>query len=248
MSAFKDHFSKQSAGYARFRPRYPAELFTWLAKVAPGRDLAWDAGTGSGQVAVELAAHFGRVVGSDPSASQIAQADAHPKVEYRVEAAEASSLEPASADVVTVAQALHWFDFARFHAEVRRVAKPGGVVAAWCYGVFRTGSAADRVLDDFYADMAPYWPPERSHIEEEYRSIPFPFVPLAAPEFAMEAEWDMERVLGYFATWSAVQRCLEATGEDPVAAVRPNLESAWGSPEGKKALKWQVHLRVGRVA
>lgn len=246
MSNFKDHFSKQSAGYAKFRPRYPSELFRWLAETAPGRGLAWDAGTGSGQVAVELAVHFGRVVATDPSASQIEHAEARPGVEYRIEAAETSSLEASAADLVTVAQALHWFDFSRFYAEVDRVLRPGGIVAAWCYGLFRTGTAADVVLDDFYAAMAPYWPPERRYIEEGYRTIAFPFPPIAPPEFGMEAEWSMDQVLGYFGTWSAVQRCRDAVGNDPVAEVRPRLASVWGSPERKKALKWPVHLRVGR--
>ncbi len=245
--SFKDHFSTRSADYARFRPRYPAALFDWLAEQAPARELAWDVGTGSGQVAVELAERFARVVATDPSANQIAHADPHPGVEYRVEAAEQSSLEAHSVDLVTVAQALHWFDFPRFYAEARRVLKPGGLLAAWCYGLFRTGTEADDVLDDFYDAMAPYWPPERRYIEEEYRAIPFPFPEATPPEFAMEAEWDLDEVLGYFGTWSAVQHCRTVTGRDPVAEVSTPLAAVWGSPRRRKALKWPVHLRLGKV-
>lgn len=246
--SFKDHFSKQAADYAKYRPHYPTALFDWLAQQAPSRDLAWDAGTGSGQVAVELARLFERVVATDPSAKQINNAEAHARVEYRVEPAERSSLEPASVDLLTVAQALHWFDFPAFYAEAERVLKPGGVLAAWCYGLFRTGSEADEVLDLFYTEMVgPYWPPERKLVEEGYRSVPFPLPETAAPEFAMEAEWDLDDLLGYFGTWSAVQGYREAKGGDPVAEIRERLAAAWGSPEAKKTIKWPVHLRVGRV-
>ncbi|MGD9786339.1 MAG: class I SAM-dependent methyltransferase [Sulfuricellaceae bacterium] len=247
--SFKDHFSRQAADYAKYRPHYPPALLDWLAEQAPGRDLAWDAGTGSGQVAVELARLFERVVATDPSARQINNAEAHPKVEYRVEPAERSSLEDASVDLITVAQALHWFDFSAFYAEAERVLKPGGVLAAWCYGLFRTGSETDAVLDVFYSEtVGPYWPPERRLIEEEYRTVPFPLPETVAPEFAMEAAWDLDDLLGYFGTWSAVQRYREERGSDPVAELRERLAAAWGSPEAKKTIKWPVHLRVGRVS
>ena len=132
---FKDLFSGHAGVYAQARPDYPPALFEWLARQCAGRGLVWDAGCGNGQASVALAAHFDRVVASDPSAAQIAQAGAHPHVEYRVEAAEAPSLPDASVDLVTVAQAYHWFDHERFHAQVRRVAKPGAVIAVWTYGL-----------------------------------------------------------------------------------------------------------------
>ena len=203
-------------------------------------------GTGSGQVALELSRLFDRVVATDPSARQIENSATHARVEYRVEAAERASLESASVDLVTVAQALHWFDFPRFYAEVRRVLKPGGLLAVWCYGLVRVGGGAGLVLDDFHDVVEPYWPPERRYVREEYRAIPFPFAEIQAPRFCMEAEWDAARLLGYLGTWSAVARCREATGDDPIAALRPHLETAWGSPGNRKPLQWPVHLRVGR--
>jgi ubiquinone/menaquinone biosynthesis C-methylase UbiE len=247
MAEFKDHFSKQAADYALFRPHYPPSMFAWLAAQAPTCALAWDCGTGNGQVAVGLASHFGRVLATDPSANQVKHAEARANIEYRVEAAEQSSLEDSSVDLITVAQALHWFDLPRFYAEAARVLKPGGVIAAWCYSLFRTHGPVDVVLDEFYFNMVgPYWPPERRLIEEEYRGIDFPFAEFPEPGFFMEAHWDLDELLGYFGTWSAVQRYREARGEDPVEKIRAPLAELWGSPETKKAIKWPVHLRIGR--
>ncbi len=244
---FKDHFSKQSAAYARYRPLYPAALFDHLASVAPARQLAWDCGTGNGQVAVELAERFDRVVATDPSAGQIAQAVPCPNVDYRVEPAEHSTLAAQSADLITVAQALHWFDFDAFYGEARRVLKPGGILAAWCYGLFRVEPALDRVIDRLYVDIVgPYWPSERRLIDEGYRSIPFPFEQVASPGFNMEVDWDLDELLGYLGTWSAAQRYLDVHGLDPLQQMAPELAAAWGSPQTKKRIQWPIHLMIGR--
>jgi SAM-dependent methyltransferase len=245
--AFKDHFSKQSAAYAKYRPHYPAALFDHLASLAPVRQLAWDCGTGNGQVAVELARRFDRVVATDPSSGQVAQAVQRSNIDYRVEPAEHSTLAAHSADLVTVAQALHWFDFDAFYREVRRVLKPGGILAAWCYGLFRVEPALDRLIDRFYVDIiGPYWPPERRLIDEGYRSIPFPFEKVAVPDFHMEVDWDLDELLGYLGTWSAAQRYLDVHGLDPLQQMVPELAAAWGSPQTKKRIQWPIHLRIGR--
>jgi SAM-dependent methyltransferase len=247
-NAFKDHFSGHAAVYREARPTYPAGLFGWLAQQAPARELAWDCGCGNGQATVALAEHFTRVVGTDPSANQIAQGESRGNVEYRVEPAEECSLPDASTDLVTVAQALHWFDQARFHAEVRRVLRPGGVLAAWTYADCATGIAAiDRIKDHLYADLTgPYWPPERAHVESGYRTLPFPFAEIAAPLFPMIAHWDVEHLLAYLRSWSASQRYLKARGEDPVALIEPDLRAAWGDAATQREVRWQFHLRVGR--
>lgn len=244
---FKDHFSRQSAAYAKYRPHYPAALFDYVASLAPARQLAWDCGTGNGQGAVELAGHFERVVATDPSAGQIAQAVRCPNVDYRVEPAEQSTLEACSADLITVAQALHWFEFDRFYREAARVLKPGGILAAWCYGLFRVNHAVDRVVDRYYVDLVgPHWPPERRLIDEGYRTIPFPFGEVAAPGFHMEVEWDMDELLGYLGTWSAAQCYQDVHGTDPLERVVADLAEAWGSPQTEKRIQWPIHLRVGR--
>src|SRR5687767_1259250 len=171
--SFKDHFSGHAGTYAAARPRYPAALFDWLAAQCARHGLAWDAGCGNGQATVALAAHFVRVVGTDPSAAQVAQAEARDNVEYRVEPAEAPSLDDASVDLVTVAQALHWFDLERFHAAVRRVLRPGGLVAAWTYGLSNVDARVDAHFMRLYETiLGPYWPAERSHVENGYAHLP----------------------------------------------------------------------------
>ena len=191
MTAFKDHFSGHAGIYCEARPTYPLELFAWLAQQAPDTELAWDCGCGNGQATVALAGHFARVVGSDPSANQIAQAQPRANVEYRVEPAERSSFADGSVSLVTVAQALHWFDHARFYAEVKRVLKPRGVIAAWSYADCSATPAVDAVKNRLYVDLTgPYWPPERRYIDEGYRTLPFPFERIAAPAFEMRVDWN----------------------------------------------------------
>jgi len=248
LSAFKDHFSGHAAAYREARPTYPPALFAWLAEQAPDHALAWDCGCGNGQASVALAEHFTRVIGTDPSANQIAGAQPRANVEYRVEPGERSSLADASASLVTVAQALHWFEFEAFYAKVRRVIKPRGVFAAWSYADCRVDAAVDRVKNRLYVDLTgPFWPPERAFIDAGYRTLPFPFVEIAAPPLPMIARWDVEHFLAYLRSWSATQRYIKANGHDPVALVEPELRAAWGEPTRVRAVHWLFHARVGRV-
>ena len=164
--AFQDHFSTQADAYARYRPTYPDALYAWLASRVPARALAWDCGTGSGQAAVALAAHFTQVIASDPSREQIAHATAHARVRYFVASAEQPPAEAMGADLVTVAQALHWFDLERFYPALERVLSPGGLFAVWGYGLMRITPQVDAVVTHYYTDVVgPYWPPDRCHIE-----------------------------------------------------------------------------------
>lgn len=241
-------FGRGAAGYARFRPRYPRELFAYLAALAPSRQRAWDCATGNGQAAVGLAAFFDEVIASDASAEQIARAEPRPNVRYVAAPAHALEVEPGSIDLVTVAQALHWLELPPFYDEVRRVARPGGVFAAWCYHHVRVGDRVDPVVERLMLETAgPYWPPGRELVERRYETIAFPFSEIRAPEFMMRAEWSLDDLLGYAGTWSAVQRYREATGTDPVVAVRQELQEVWGSPGQKREVRWPLYVRAGYV-
>jgi len=249
MTTFKDHFSGHATLYRDARPLPPADWFDWLAGQAPDRALAWDAGCGNGQASVGLAAHFARVVASDPSATQIAQAGAHPAIDYRVEPAEHSSLAAGSASLVCVSQALHWFDLQAFHAEVRRVARPGALLAVSGYGNCSVDRAVDAVEWELYAGtLGGDWPPERALVDEGYRGLPFPFEPVSAPSFAMQARWSLAQFMAYLRSWSATQRYRKRTGVDPIEAAAPALADAWGDPERVRIVRWPFFTRVGRIA
>lgn len=245
---FADHFAPVAAHYATFRPHYPATLFAWLASLTPGRVLAWDCAAGSGQASPALAAYFDRVVATDASAAQIAVAVPHPQVDYRVAPAEASDLPSASVDLITVAQALHWFDLDRFYAEVRRVLKPGGVLAVWSYGVLTVAEAAvNRQLQRFYQEtIGPYWPPERRHVESGYQSLPLPFPELQPPTFDMEVSWTLSELLGYCRSWSASERYHAECGHDPVIDLAAELMPLWRRPDQRQLITWPLVLRVAK--
>ncbi len=246
-NTFKDHSSSASDRYAAYRPDYPAALFGWLAGLCAGRDAAWDCATGSGQAALGLAPHFRRVVATDASAEQIRHAESHPGIDFRVAPAEASGLADRSVDLVTVAQAAHWFDLPRFYAEAARVLKPGGVVALWGYGRMALPGEMDAPFRRFYAEtVGPWWPPERALIDDAYRSLEFPFAELAAPAFHIEIEWTLPRLLDYLSTWSAVKRYQNANGNNPLPALRAELAPLWGDAERAMQLQWPLFLRVGR--
>jgi len=249
MSAgFKDHFSNKAAAYAAHRPTYPPALAEFLAEISPGRDCAWDCGCGSGQLSVLLAPHFARVIGTDASAQQIRKAKAHPRVSYMCAPAEESGLPAHSCDVIVAAQAAHWFDLDRFYQEVRRVGRPGAAIALISYGIFRIDSVIDPVIARFYTGtLGPYWPPERRHVEEGYRSLAFPFPELAPPAFAIAVDWNFIDLLGYITTWSAVAALERAGGGAAFAAFREELGRAWGHPETKRTVRWPIALRAGHI-
>lgn len=248
MGDFKDHFSGHSTLYRDARPVPPADWFDWLAGQVPDRALAWDAGCGNGQASLGLAAHFERVVATDPSATQIAQASAHPVIDYRVEPAERSTLAAGSLSLVNVSQALHWFDLDAFHAEVRRVARPGALLAISAYGNCSVDRAVDAVELRLYAEtLGGDWPAERALVDTGYRELPFPFDPVGTPSFGMHADWNLPQFLAYLRSWSATQRYLKRTGVDPVAAAAPALAEAWGDPGQVRAVRWPFFTRVGRI-
>jgi ubiquinone/menaquinone biosynthesis C-methylase UbiE len=244
--SFKDHFSKQAVDYAKFRPRYPREMFEFLGGIAPNRDLAWDCATGNGQAAIGLASLFDHVIATDASEKQIHNAQLHDHVEYRVAPAENSGIGSKTVDLIMVAQALHWFDLDRFYAEARRVLKPKGILAASAYNLLHIEPAIDEVVNRYYYQVVGhFWPPERRFIEQ-FADLPFPFQEIDPPKLEMKASWDLDHLAGYLRTWSSTQRFIAAKGSDPLEEIIDDLRSAWGEPRQIRSITWPLTMRIGR--
>jgi SAM-dependent methyltransferase len=242
---FKDHFSKQAADYAIFRPGYPRELFDYLGTTAPGRCLAWDCGTGNGQAAVGLASVFDRVIATDASKKQISNVEPNGGVEYRVASAENSGIPSGTVDLIMVAQALHWFDLDRFYDEGRRVLKPGGILAASAYNLLRIEPTIEEVIKRYYYEVVgPFWPLERKLVEQ-FANLPFPFQTFDSPKFDITASWDLDHLIGYLRTWSSTQRFMAAQGSDPLKQIAGDLRIAWGDPRQMRKVVWPLTLRIG---
>jgi SAM-dependent methyltransferase len=242
---FKDHFSKQAAHYAKFRPGYPQKLFDYLGSIAPNRQLAWDCGTGNGQAAIGLASVFDSVIATDASEKQITNAALHERVDYRVAPAEDSGIDPGTVDLIMVAQALHWFDLNRFYAEARRALNPDGVLAASAYNLLHIDRAIDEVVNRYYFEVVgPFWPPERKLVEQ-FAYLPFPFHEIDCPKFEMTAQWNLDHLLGYLWTWSSTQRFIAAKGSDPLKEISDELRKAWGDFRQTRIVAWPLMLHVG---
>jgi len=241
-------FSSIASAYAEARPVYPRDLFAWLASVCARREAAWDVATGNGQAALGLADFFARVIATDHSDAQIRNARTHERVEYRVAPAESSGLAPASADLVTVAAALHWFDRPRFYDEVRRVVRPGGVLAAWSYHVAHVEPPHDKVLWPFYRDLIkPYFAAGARLVDDRYASIVLPGERLEAPSFVLSARWNPAQLLGFVRTWSGVQSYMKATGQDPAPDLVPDLVKVFGAPDAVQEVRWPIYLLASRL-
>ena len=244
--AFKDYFSDHAAGYADHRPHYPAAMFNWLAQQCSRHDMAWDCATGNGQAAMALTPYFARIIATDASQAQLIEATPGNNIDYVCASAEQVPLASNSLDLITVAQAAHWFDLSRFYHEVDRLLVPHGVLALWCYGLFQITPALDSVIQDYYQHtVGKYWPPERHHVEQAYQSLDFPYVEMATPAFHMQVDWNLDQVMGYLATWSATRRYMKATGDDPLPLLAQQLTDAWGDPQQPRVIQWPLHLKVG---
>lgn len=248
-SSFADHFSSVAARYASYRPHYPPALAGELAALAPQRDLAWDAGCGNGQLSVDLAHPFARVVATDPSRAQLdaVPAGAPANLEFRCERAEASTLAPCSVDLVVAAQAAHWFDWPRFVGQAARVARPGALVALVSYGILDVEGDAGPIVARYYRDDAgPHWPPGRHHVENGYRELAWPWAAVAAPPLAMTAQWTREELVGYVATWSATATLVRIEGAAKYDALAARLAASW--PDGQRRIvSWPLAIRLARI-
>jgi len=244
---FEDHFSHHSEQYAQHRPHYPDEIYAYLASLAPGYSLAWDCGTGNGQAAVGLAKYFDNIHATDASAEQISRAYPHAKVEYCVEPAEHVSLNDSSTDLITVAVALHWFNFDEFYREVKRVLKPGGILAAWTYSLPEISPEIDPLVKQYYYEtLSGYWPERIHYLEEEYKTIPFPFEEITPPPFVMEISWNLIQFAGFLNSWSATQRYKAQNGQHPLENIWTQLVAVWGDENQPRLIRWPLHFRIGR--
>ena len=245
---FKDHFSKGSTDYAVYRPSYPLDLVTKLADLCTAHKRVLDCGCGTGQLSVLLADSFIEVIATDASAAQIAKATQKDNVTYKTALAEQSGLAAASVDLITVAQAAHWLDLDKFYKEVERVARPSAVLALITYGVLQVEGTADSLVQSFYYQViAPYWPAERRHVEDGYQSLPFPFTEITVPAITMQECWNLDELMGYFNTWSAVKEAKKALGFNPVEQLRIALLPEWGNPDSKKKIVWPLSIRAGKI-
>lgn len=242
-------FDAGGAAYALYRPDYPGELAQYLADIAPARHLAVDVGCGSGQFTRQLAAGFDAVIGLDPSADQIAHAQPHERVRYARAPAENLGLDDHSANLITAAQAAHWFDLPRFYAEARRIAAPGAVLALISYGVARLDPDLDERFQRFYTEeIGPFWPPERRLVDEGYREIDFPFPAMTPPRIDILRQWSASEFLGYISTWSAVRHARQAGREALLTDFSRDLLSLWGDPETPRTITWPIAMRLGIIA
>ncbi len=248
MTSFEDYFSEQAREYGRYRPQYPGGLFDYLASISPGHHLAWDCGTGNGQAAQELARHFNRVIATDASSDQIAQAVPHERVDYRVERAEEVSIETGSVDLVSVATAVHWFDLESFYQVVRRVSRQDGILAVWMYHLPVINPSIDPILEHYYADvLAGFWPERFHFLADRYRTLPFPFEEFKPPKFEIRANWELGRLVGFLDSWSATRRYQAERGQHPLSIIWQELSKTWGDPGRRRTIRWPLYLRVGRV-
>jgi ubiquinone/menaquinone biosynthesis C-methylase UbiE len=243
----QNHFSQLADLYSRYRPQYPAALYAYLASLAPGHELAWDCGTGNGQAARGLAEHFDRVWATDSSPNQIGQAISDPRITYHQAEAGHSGLPDASTDLAAAAQAIHWFDLGEYYAEVRRVLKPWGIIAAWTYQLAQVSPAVDSILATYFQDvLGPYWSPRIQLVMESYRTLPFPFDEIQPPAFEMAVDWTLDELRGFLASWSATRPFQEAQGHHPLELVDEALREAWGAAE-RRRVRWDLPVRVGKV-
>lgn len=244
----KDNFSTQSAEYARFRPGYPAELIDLLLSHTPARSCAWDCATGNGQIALQLAPHFQRIEATDISENQLRNALQHPRVHYSLQAAEIPDFPDHCFDLVVVGQAAHWFDFERFYAQLRRVARPGATLALVGYNLLRIDPTVDALIDRLYTEtLGKYWDAERRHVDHNYTTLTFPFNELPWPEMAMHYRWTRDHLLGYLGTWSAMQHFTKANNRSPLSdAFMTELNAVW--PDGvEKSVRFPIFGRLGIV-
>lgn len=242
----KDNFSNYADKYARYRPGYPDSLFEYIYSLAKDKILAWDCGTGNGQSAIHLAKYFKEVYATDISSKQLDNAVRSDNIKYVPEPAERTSLENNSIDLITVSQALHWFNFPLFYAEVKRVAKENAIIAVWTYSLLKIDPVIDNIIETYhFGTLKDHWDPERKYVDDGYANIPFPFKQIQSPSFQIEMNWSREDLEGYINTWSATQKFIASKNFNPVTGLMEKINGHWGA--GKRQVVFPIHFKAGFV-
>ncbi|MFP2996297.1 class I SAM-dependent methyltransferase [Spongiivirga sp. MCCC 1A20706] len=243
----KDHFSSHADDYVKYRPTYPSDLYRFLEAEVPNKNVAWDCGTGNGQVAFQLAKRFCQVYATDISQQQLDMALTKDNIEYSVQAAEETTFSNDLFDLVIVAQAIHWFNFEKFYAEVRRTARKNARICVVGYGLIKICPEVDNIIGDFYSSVIrPYWDDERKFIDENYKTIPFPFKEIQTPKFVNKHRWNLNHLIGYLNTWSAVKRFIKENNHNPIDDLKIQIEKYWGDTEIKQ-VNFPILLRLGKI-
>lgn len=245
---FKDYFSTQAEEYAKYRPKYPPELFEYLAALVNEHKTAWDSATGSGQAAQGLTGYFEKIIATDASEAQLKHAHAHKKIDYRVAVSEDSKIESDSIDLITVATAIHWINTDKFFPEVKRVAKPGAVIAIWTYADSEITNDINRIMKRYSKEIiGKHWPPENTKAWNFEEMTPFPFERIKTPDFKIENNWSLKEFLNYLYTWSATQNYIRNTGVNPLEELHDKLEKLWGGEDNHRKISWKLHIKAGRI-
>jgi len=244
----KDLFSNQASLYAQYRPGYPHELYEYIIQHVTNPQRAWDCATGNGQAAVELAQYFEQVMATDISEKQLQQAQPHEKITYLVSTAEQTPFNENSFDLITVAQAYHWFRFDAFEREVKRIAKPGAIIAIWGYGlVVCDNEAMNALINTFYREtVGPYWDKERRYVDDHYTTVPFPYEPLPSKDFRIQVQYNRPQFIGYLNTWSSVQHFIKAHQYNPVDKLTAAIEQVWPD-DSSRNFYFPLFLKLGKV-
>lgn len=246
---FKDYFSQNAEDYKKFRPSYPDEMIQFIVEQCSYKNEAWDCATGNGQVAQMLSPYFQKIIATDASAQQIKHALPYPNIDYQVATAESSNLRSQSIHLITVAQAIHWFDLAAFYQEVKRVAAPEAILAIWGYHNHSINAEIDAVILKLYRDiLKDYWPPERKKVEEKYTHLQAPFQALHSPDFFMKKQIDLSGLIGYLCTWSALQIYISKNSNNPIQYIYDELLKKWGDPNEIKEISWPVFLNIFHIS
>lgn len=249
MKKTTDVFSAQAKTYKLYRPNYPKELYTEILNLVQNRNYCWDCGTGNGQVAGHLAKYFEKVEATDISENQLKEAVKYHNINYSLQRAEATFFSKNKFDLVTCAQAVHWFDFVPFYEEIRRTLKNNGILAIWGYGLLKIGNPIDGLINHFYLDViGPYWNDERKHVDSQYETIGFPFDEIKlSKEYNIEIDMNLMELEGYFNSWSSVQNYIKAHNKNPVDDLVDSLKEKWPEVKKRKKVVFPIFTKIARI-